>query len=169
MEESMLKEFDLKDFNRSPFDLIGNQWMLIAAGDEKKHNMMTASWGTLGVLWNKNVAIVFVRPTRYTCEFMEKHDYFSLNIPTNKKVHNICGSKSGRDIDKTKACNLTPVFSNDTVYFEECEMVFICKKIYKTEFDPNRFLAPEIQKLYPLRDYHNVYIGEIIKAYKNIN
>ncbi|HEY8443832.1 MAG TPA: flavin reductase [Clostridia bacterium] len=164
----MLKEFRLKEFNKNPFDLIGNQWMLIAAGDQNKHNMMTASWGTLGVLWNKNVAIVFVRPTRYTCEFIEKHDYFSLNFPLDKKVHNICGSKSGRDIDKTKACNLTPVFADGTVYFKESEMALICKKIYKTELDSKMFLAPEIEKLYPLKDYHKVFIGEIVKAYKNV-
>ncbi|HEY8424056.1 MAG TPA: flavin reductase [Clostridia bacterium] len=163
----MLKEFNISEFNQNPFDLIGKRWMLIAAGDETKHNMMTASWGTLGVLWNKNVAIVFVRPTRYTCEFMEKHDYFSLNFPIDSKVHNICGSKSGREIDKTKACDLTPVFSDGTVYFKESEMVLICKKIYKTEFDPKMFLDKDIEKLYPLKDYHKVFIGEIVKAYKN--
>ena len=162
----MLKEFDLQSLNQSPFDLIGNQWMLIAAGDSQKHNMMTASWGTLGVLWNKNIAVVFVRPTRYTYEFIEKHDYFSLNFPIDSSVHKICGSKSGRDIDKTKACNLTPVISDGTVYFEESKMVLICKKIFKTEIDPTLFLDLEIEKHYPLKDYHKVFIGEIIKAYK---
>ncbi|HHW89772.1 MAG TPA: flavin reductase family protein [Clostridiales bacterium] len=162
----MLKEFDLKTLNKNPFDLIGKQWMLISAGDNKKHNMMTASWGTLGVLWNKNIAIIFVRPTRYTFEFLEKHDHFSLNFPIDSKVHDICGSRSGREIDKTKACNLTPVYSDGTVYFGESEMVIICKKIYQTNIDPDMFLDSEIQKHYPLKDYHKVYIGEIIKAYK---
>lgn len=162
----MLKEFDLLSLDKNPFDLIGKQWMLIAAGDKEKHNMMTASWGTLGVLWNKNIAVIFVRPIRYTFEFLEKHEYFSINFPIDSKVHDICGGKSGREIDKTKACNLTPIYSDGTVYFEESEMVLICKKIYATEIDPNMFLDSEIHKNYPLKDYHKVYVGEIIKAYK---
>lgn len=163
----MLKEFDIEKLNKNPFELIGKDWMLIAAGDKNKHNMMTASWGTMGVLWNKKIATIFIRPTRYTLDFVEKNDYFSLNVMTDKKVYNICGSKSGRDIDKTKACNLTPIFLDNTVFFEESELVIVCKKIYISALDNNNFLDPEIEKNYPQKDYHKIFVGEIIKAYKN--
>lgn len=163
----MLKELDIQNFNENPFTLIGDKWMLIAAGDTNGHNMMTASWGTLGVLWGKNIATVFIRPTRYTIEFIEKFDYFSLNFPINRSVHNICGSKSGRDIDKTKECKLTPVFKNNTVFFEESEFVLICKKIYHSKLIKDNFLVPEIEKNYMGKNYHKIFVGEIMKIYKN--
>ncbi len=163
----MLKEIDIEKINTNPFELIGKEWMLIAAGNQSKHNMMTASWGTLGVLWNKNIATVFIRPSRYTLGFVENNDYFSLNFPIDRKVHSICGNKSGREIDKTKACNLTPVFSDNTVYFQESRLVIICKKIYFSTLDNSNFLNPDIEKNYPKKDYHKIFIGEIIKAYKN--
>lgn len=163
----MLKEFDVENLNNNTFELIGKEWMLVAAGDNIKHNMMTASWGSLGVLWNKKIVTVFIRPTRYTLEFVENNDYFSLNFPIDRKVHGICGSKSGRDIDKTKASNLTPIYSDNTVYFQESKLVFICKKIYSSVLECSKFLDSEIEKNYPNKDYHKVFIGEIVKAYKN--
>lgn len=163
----MLKEFDIEKLNENPFKLIGKEWMLIAAGGNNKHNMMTASWGSFGVLWNKNIATVFIRPSRYTLSFIENNDCFSLNFPIDKKIHGICGSKSGRDINKTKACNLTPIYLDNTVYFEESRLVVICKKIYSSELDYSKFLDSEIEKNYPNKDYHKIFIGEIVKAYKN--
>lgn len=162
----MLKETNIKYLEFNPFKLIGEEWMLIAAGDEKKHNMMTASWGGLGVLWEKNVATVYIRPTRYTVNFVEKQEYFTLNFfGKNKAPHKIGGSKSGRDIDKAKAAELTPVFENGAVYYEEAELVLVCKKLYCSEFDNKNFVDGSIEKFYD-KDYHKIFIGEITKVLK---
>ena len=80
-------------------EIIGKEWMLVSAGDKDKFNMMTASWGSMGYLWNKPVVMVFVRPQRYTFEFIEKSEYFTLSFlgEENRAIHKICGSKSGRE------------------------------------------------------------------------
>jgi len=139
--------------------------MLIVAGDKASHNMMTASWGGLGVLWEKNVVTVYVRPTRYTYEFMERENNFSLCFfGKDKDVHKIGGYKSGRDIDKANAAGLTPVYDYGTVYYKEAELVLICKKLYTSVFDNTKFISPDIEKYYPQKDYHSMYIGEISKV-----
>lgn len=163
----MLQEFDIKDFKENPFKLIGDEWMLICAGDEKAHNMMTASWGGLGVLWGKNVATVYIRPTRFTLDFVEHKQFFTLNFfGKNKSVHKICGSKSGREIDKNSVKGLSPVYVDDAVYFAEAELVLVCKKMYESDLDSKYFLDPKIEEFYPIHDYHKMFIGEIVKAYK---
>lgn len=163
----MLEETDVKLLTDNPFRLIGEEWMLIAAGTCEKHNMMTASWGNLGVLWGKNVATIYIRPSRYTLEFVEKEDYFSLCFfGKNKEIHNICGTKSGRNIDKAKAAKLTPMSDGKCVYFKEAELVLICKKLYASEFNPENFLDPNINFCYKEKDYHKVFIGEIVKTLK---
>ena len=127
----MFKEISAKEISGNLIDMIANEWMLISAGDESAHNMMTASWGFAGEMWGNDAVVIAVRPQRYTMEFIDKQDTFSLSFyGDNKAIHKICGSKSGRDIDKTKETGLTPVFSDDTVYFEEARLVLICKKQY---------------------------------------
>lgn len=164
----MLKKINVKKLNENPFVLLDQEWALIAAGNKEGHNMMTASWGGLGVLWNYNVATVYIRPSRYTVEFVEREQYFSLCFfGKNKAMHKICGSRSGRDIDKTAATGLTPVFEDGTVYFEEAELVLICRKLYQTQLDNKKFLDPSIEGFYNEipNDYHKIFIGEIVKAY----
>lgn len=160
----MLKEINISDMKFNPFSLIGDEWMLVAAGNEQKHNMMTASWGGLGVIWNKNVSTIYIRPTRYTLDFVEKEDYYSLNFfGKNKAPHKIGGSKSGRDMNKAKEANLTPIFENGTVYYEEAELVIICKKLYHSVLNNQNFLDAEIESFYAEKDYHRIFIGEITK------
>ena len=103
-----MKKLEVKDLKENFFEAIGKEWMLVTAGTKEKFNTMTASWGGIGWLWNKPVAFVFIRPERYTYEFIEKSDYLTLSFlgEANKKVHAICGSKSGRDMDKVKATGL---------------------------------------------------------------
>lgn len=161
----MLKEIDIKSINFNAFSLIGDEWMIIAAGNKNNHNMMTASWGGLGVLWNKNVATIYVRPSRYTLEFLNTNTAFSLNFfGDNKALHKIGGAMSGRNIDKTKAANLTTTYQENTVFYQEAKLVLICKKLYFSEFNSQNFLSPDIESFYPLKDYHNIFIGEIVKA-----
>jgi flavin reductase (DIM6/NTAB) family NADH-FMN oxidoreductase RutF len=151
----------------NPFKLIGADWMLITAGDKKKFNMMTASWGGCGVLWNKNVCFCFIRPVRYTYEFMERAENFTLSFfdKKYKSVLELCGAKSGRDIDKAKETGLTPVYEGQaSVYFQEARLVIVCKKIYFSQIDPKNFLEASIEENYPKKDYHRMYVGSIIKV-----
>ena len=153
----------------NPFKLIGDQWMLITAGGPSKHNCMTASWGGLGVLWGKEVAFCFVRPTRHTFGFMEAAGSYSLSFfpESMRPALDLCGSKSGRDIDKDKAAGLSPFEVDPGVTsYEQARLVLVCRKLYRQDFDPALFLDPAIEKNYPKKDYHRMYIGEIAAAFE---
>jgi flavin reductase (DIM6/NTAB) family NADH-FMN oxidoreductase RutF len=165
MKRSIFKKVDTGRLQVNPFQEIGKEGMLIAAGDIGRHNMMTASWGAVGVLWHKNVVFCFVRPVRYTFEFMEANACFTLNFfeKRYKKVLAFCGAKSGRDIDKTKAAGLTPVAGGrGIVYFGEARRVIVARKIYFQDIEPRHFLDGKIEGLYPAKDYHRMYVGEIV-------
>ena len=154
--------------NANTFSLIGKS-LLLAAGDTSGMNAMTVSWGGLGVLWGKNVAACFVRPQRYTYEFIEKSDYYTLSAyPSSmNSIHSVFGTKSGRDTDKPALTGLTPAFSDcGAPYFEQAELVLVCKKMYFSDFDPKNFLDETIEKWYPDKDYHRMYIGEITTILK---
>ncbi|HHV65552.1 MAG TPA: flavin reductase family protein [Peptococcaceae bacterium] len=151
----------------NPFQLIGSDWMLITAGTLEKFNTMTAAWGSMGVLWNKKVCFIFVRPSRYTYEFTESNDYFTLSFfeERYRPALSFCGSKSGRDVDKIAATGLTPrEGKTGSVYFEEAKLVIECRKIYYQDIDKTHFLDPEIEKCYLTQGYHRMYVGEIIQV-----
>jgi flavin reductase (DIM6/NTAB) family NADH-FMN oxidoreductase RutF len=160
------KESRVETLSDNPFTLIGKQWMLITAGSPDKFNTMTASWGGLGVLWERNVAFCFIRPTRYTYEFVEGFPHFSLSFfeETYRKALTFCGSHSGRDRDKTAESGLTPVHDNGFMYFNEARLVLACRKLYYQDISPERFLERGIDDLYPKKDYHRMYVGEIMKC-----
>lgn len=149
----------------NPFKLVGADWMLITAGPIEAYNTMTASWGGMGVLWNKNVCWCVVRPVRYTYDFIEKAETFTLSFFDEKyrEALKLCGTESGRDVDKAAKTGLTPVAGSlaGTTYFEQARLVLECKKIYTQDLDPKRFLDPVIERLYPEKDYHRMYFGEI--------
>ncbi len=152
-----------ESINENVFKLIGKDWMLISAGNSEKFNTMTASWGTLGVLWNKPIAICFVRPQRYTFEFIDKSDFFSLSFFSEKHRNalNICGKESGRDSDKIAKAGLHPtVDSNGIICYEEAKLILGCRKLYSGFIDPELILDESIHKLYN-KDYHKLFIGEI--------
>ena len=157
-----------KEIKDNPFKIIGSDWMLITAGDMNSFNTMTAAWGGLGVLWHKNVCYTYIRPTRYTYEFMEKNDNFTVSFfeESYRKTLNFCGTNSGRDVDKVKETGLTPVEDpSGSIYFEEARLVLVCKKLYFQDLDRNNFLDPGIEKHYPEKDYHRLYVGEILTSY----
>lgn len=168
----MLEKCDVKDLDTNVFSMIGEQWMLITAGTPEHCNTMTASWGGLGVLWGANVATCYIRPQRYTYEFVEDSDYFTLAFFGGefRKALSLCGAKSGRDIDKIKECGFTVAAgAGNAPYFEETEVVFVCRKLYWQDIDPSHFLNRETDgKWYPQKDYHRMYIGEIVETYKKI-
>ena len=164
---SGFQEIDIKSLQFNPFTMINDEWMLLSAGDERKCNTMTVSWGSLGILWNKPVATVYVRPTRYTLEFLDREDTFSLSVLSegNRAALNYCGSHSGRDGNKIAAAGLTPVVDNGTPYFAEAKLVLVCKKLYKQDFSPACFLDQSLDAVnYPKKDYHKMFIGSIEKV-----
>jgi flavin reductase (DIM6/NTAB) family NADH-FMN oxidoreductase RutF len=162
-------ETNIRNFSGSPVARIGDEWMLISAGDvsadKGSWNTMTASWGGLGVLWSTDVAFCFIRPGRHTVSFVNSLPLFSLSFfRANKhKALEICGAKSGRDTDKAVEAGLTPiVFSDGSIGFEEATDVITCSKLYTHDFDPAFFIArEEIEKCYPQKDYHRMFIGKI--------
>ena len=164
---SDFKEIKPEDIKDNPFKLIGNDWMLITAGDRKSFNTMTASWGGLGVLWDKNVAFCFIRPTRYTFEFMNQSETFTLSFFSEeyRSVLTYCGSHSGRHINKMEKCGITPVAGSfNSVHFAEARLVLECRKIYFSDINPGAFLAQTLVDVYPEKDYHRMYVGEILKV-----
>ena len=149
---------------------IASDWMLVTAGNKEKFNTMTANWGGTGHLWNKPVVFVFVRPERYTYEFMETSDGFTLTFFVEKyrKALNLCGTKSGRDSDKVSEAGLTPHFTElGYPAFTEASLVLECRKLYATMLTKDAFLDSE-----PFRTHystkgglHKMYIAGIARAW----
>ena len=163
-----MKKILPSEIKENAVKLIADDWGLLTAGSENGWNTMTVSWGMIGELWGKDSVAVFVRPQRYTKEFIDSNDYFSLCFFDDeyKDALKICGSKSGRDIDKAQATGLKPVFADSTVYFEQAKLVIICKKIACQVMDPKGFVDESVNKNYAAGDYHTVYVGEIVSVYE---
>lgn len=148
------------------FKMIDKDWFLITAADpeSEKINTMTASWGCVGILWNKPVAICFIRPQRHTLGFVRKAEHLSLSVLPNeyRNALRFCGTRSGKDYDKFKETGLTPAFDeNRTPYIEEARLVLLCKKLYVGELRESGFLDPGLLENYKQKDYHSVFICEI--------
>jgi len=152
---------------KNPFQTIGKEWMLITAGNEEKVNTMTASWGGFGVMYGKNVAFIFVRPQRYTKEFIDQEETFSLSFldKSYKDVLNYLGSVTGRIEDKIGKSGLTLDYTDQTPYFSEANQVFICKKLYQQSLTGDSLINERFDTTYyPDKDYHIMYIAEITKV-----
>jgi len=165
---AQFKEIIPENINENIFSLIGKDWMLIGASDGEKANAMTASWGGAGVLWNKNVVYAFIRPQRYTKEFVDKSDYFTLSFfdESYRDTLMYFGRVSGRDEDKIAKTGLkTEIGENGEVVFADAKLVLVCKKLYASDLVPEGFVDKTlIDKNYPGEDYHTVYVGEIVKV-----
>ncbi len=163
----MFKETNLRALEGSPVKMIAEDWALLTAGNEAHFNTMTVSWGGVGELWGRDVAFVFVRPQRYTYEFMENSDTFTLTFfgGDYKKELGICGKVSGRDTDKVKETGLTPWAVENGVSFKEAKTVMVCKKIAVSDMKPESFLDESIKNNYHGDDYHRIYVGEVLKVY----
>ena len=151
---------DLMEMN--PFTKIGKEWMLITAGDEKKANTMTASWGGVGVLWGKNVVYIFVRDTRYTKEFIDNGETFSLTFldESNKGALKYLGAVSGRDENKIENARMHLDYYKDTPYIDEGNLVFICRKLSATKMTPDQFIDSSIESSwYADGNLHTMYVG----------
>ena len=165
-----MKQIEINEFSENPFKLIGSDWMLITAKKGDKTNMMTASWGGVGILWNKPVATIYVRPQRYTKEFIDNEEYFSLCVLPEKyrQILNYCGTKSGRDEDKIAETKLTIDESEKAPIFKESRLVLICKKLYAQDLTEQSFIDKSlVEKNYKAKDFHTMYIAEIEKILTN--
>lgn len=158
--------------SRDEFKLIGQDWMLITAGTKDSFNMMTASWGGFGILWNKKVATIYVRPSRYTHDFIENNERLTLSFfPEEcRAALQLCGTRSGRDTDKLALSGLTALeLESGAMTFTQASLVLECRKLFKTEMEAGNFCDPEIFKeWYGTEDDapHTIYILEIEKVYE---
>lgn len=162
--QHVFQPMDLDFVEINPFTKIGNDWFLVTAGDETKVNTMTAGWGGFGVIWAKKVVYIFIRKSRYTKEFIDKHDTFSISF-MDKSQHaalKYLGQVSGRNEDKIAGARLNIDFYEGTPYIDESSEVYICRKLSATELTPDQFIDPEIKdKFYGDNDLHIMYVGEI--------
>lgn len=154
------------------FRLIGKDWMLITATGKNEEgrevtNTMTASWGGMGILWNKPVAFVFIRPQRYTFALTEQAERFSLSFlgEDYRSALRLCGTKSGRDTDKFAAAGLTPATQNGVPYIGEARLVLLCRKLYADNLREAGFVCPALLDNYKDGDFHRMYVVEIEEAF----
>lgn len=163
------KEMSPYELTRNPFAMVGEDWMLITAGDETKCNTMTASWGQMGILWNQPVVNVYIRPQRYTREFVDGNGCFSLSLfaPGERKQElTLLGTKSGRDGDKIAEAGLTVAILDGVPAIAEAKLVLVCQKLYQHDIVAGGFLNPYMPgEQYPDSDFHRTYIAKILKVY----
>ncbi len=154
------------------FSEIGDEWMLITAVKEDGSvNTMTASWGCMGVLWNKNVAVCFIRPQRYTLEFANEAEKITFSFLKSgyRDALTLCGRKSGRDCDKISQAGLNVRCENGVAFFDEARLTLVCRKLYVGKIEENCFVDMALrEKNYPLQDYHRIFVCEIEKVLEAI-
>ncbi len=160
------KEIAPEEFNESVFKVIGKDWLLLAGTVDGKTNAMTASWGGMGIMWGKPVAYVFIRPQRYTKEFVDNSQGMTISVfgEDKRKMLSYFGTVSGRDEDKIAKSGLTKVEDNGQVYFDEARVAMVCRKLYAQELKQECFVDKDSDaKWYPDKDYHTMYVMEIEK------
>jgi len=166
--QGTMKRVEFQSLVLRPFHLLDQEWALLVGGSERP-NPMTVSWGGLGTLWNRPVATVYVRPTRFTFTLLERDPEFTLNVlPTSMRTAlDLCGSRSGRDSDKWEAAGISPEPSERVAVprVKGAELSLECRVIATFEVDPARFLDHSIGELYPLSDYHRAFVGEVLAAW----
>ena len=150
------------------FSQFDKKWALLTAGKKEKFNTMTISWGGLGTIWNKPVATVYVRKSRYTKEFMDKEEYFTVSFYPEKykKTLGVLGAKSGRSMDKMFASGLTPEVAGESMSFKEAEMTLVCRKLFVQELRKSRMPKEIAAGFYADDDMHIMYIGEVVDIIK---
>ncbi len=167
---SQFEKIDVKQLPGNIFSLFDDDWALITAGGAEKWNTMTIAWGQAGWLWGRPVVTAYVRKSRYTLEFSEQRDCFTLSFFERDQYREPLrrlGTKSGRDMDKMRESGLTPVVIDGEHAFEEAKAVLVCRKLYADWVDFEKALDPAVlDSAYPDRgDVHRVYIAEVVSAY----
>jgi len=160
-------EIKPEELTSNPFQMIGKEWMLVTAEKDSVCNTMTASWGGIGIMWNKPVAFVVIRPQRYTKEFIDSSTNLSLSFfgDEYRKELAYLGKVSGRDEAKIEKAGLTVIHDGAAPYFEEAKKVLICKKLFNQPLEAGSFIDTDIiPNMYPNEDFHTLYIVEIEKV-----
>ncbi len=143
-------------------------FLTVQAGKEK--NVMTIGWALFGFIWRRSAMTVAVRSTRFTFGIMEKADTFSVSVPSGpmEKEIDFCGSRSGRNLDKFKECKFTtiPGAKSQAPILEIPGFHYECRVVYKNPMDP-KFLARDLHSIYPQKDFHTLYFGEILGCYRH--
>ncbi len=162
-----MREIDIRELSLNPMTLIAKEWMLLTAGTEDRgYNTMTCSWGHLGSLWGHYTSAVYVRPQRYTKEFVDREELYTLSFFDGRKQElAYLGSHSGRDEDKVAKVGFTPVFGEGYTYFAEAKLVLVCRKLYQAPLKEEYFIDKQaLENNYPGRDFHDLYVGQIQKV-----
>lgn len=163
------RKINISDLSFNPFEKIGKQWMLLTGGTIDSFNSMTASWGQLGVLWNRNVLTCYIRPNRHTYGFIDEGGSFTVSFfgEEFRSALAFCGSHSGRDCDKFNETGLIPTELDGCVAAEQAELVLVCRKIYCYDVKESGFLTDDgiVEQTYGSEPYHRAYISEITAAY----
>ncbi len=155
--------------DESILQIFNKDWALVTAGNEKSFNTMTIGWGGLGTLWSKPVATVYVKPCRYTHDFLESNDYFTVSFfdEKHKKALGVLGTRSGRDCDKVALSGLTPKFLQHGVTFCEAYATLVCKKIYRQDLDLNAIPQDAVERYYQGEAPHTMYVGEVTETIRS--
>lgn len=166
-----MKKVEIKQLSENFFETIGKEWMLVTAGTPEKFNTMTASWGGIGFLWNKPVAFIFIRPERYTYAFTEENEFLTLAFlgNENRSVYNLCGTKSGREVDKVKETGLRPLYTPlGNITFEQARLTLECRKLYRQQLSAESFIdAASLAKWYGENNgLHEMYVAEIVNVWQ---
>jgi len=163
----MFKSIDPASLTVKPTELLHQRWMLITAGTAEKLDTMTAGWGGFGYIWGFPSTTCYIRPQRYTKEFVDREEYYTLAFfgPEHRSALQLCGTKSGREVDKVKECGFTvETAACGAPYFAEAELVLVCRKRFAQEMDPANIPGDIKKQWYPERDYHTLYIGELVEV-----
>ena len=163
-----MKNIEINELNINVYETFAKKWALISAGNEESYNTMTISWGHLGSIWGHGgglpTSVVYVRPQRYTKKFVDSNDYYSICVFDEEYRQDLAylGSHSGKDEDKVAKTKLHPVFDKKAVYFKEASLVLICRKLYAQDIKEENFVDKDVMnEVYPSKDFHTLYIGEI--------
>ena len=156
-------------FTTDILSVFDKKWALLTAGDSDRFNTMTISWGGLGTIWGRPVATVYVRTSRYTHDFMDANEFFTVSFYPEecKRILGVLGSKSGRDMDKMKESGLTPVQAGESMSFKEAEITLVCRKLYKQQLNVANMPENVAKAMYEGQAPHDMYIGEIVEIIGN--
>lgn len=163
-------EIDINDLSIDPFLDLKN-WAVLTSGNKESYNSMVIAWGGFGILWRKNVAFAFVRENRYTFEFIEKYDEFTISFYDKSYLEQlkVYGTKSGRDTNKEELTKFDAINIDGAISYNQADLIIVCKKVYQAKLDPSNYIGSAAIDFYKTNDdgtRHHMYIGEIIKILK---
>ncbi|MBS7262053.1 MAG: flavin reductase [Eubacteriales bacterium] len=150
------------------FEQFDKKWALVTAGTIGAFNTMTVSWGGLGTLWSKPAATIYVRPNRYTYDFLNENEYFTICFFDEEARADLAylGSHSGRDGDKVAQTSLHAVPVGASVGWVEATLTLLCRKTYWQDMDPERIPSRIKERFYEHDPVHRMYIGEVVEILK---